>query len=120
MEFCTTVHSNGGFGIVYYRRSAILIAMDQWPIQIRIQAVEAFIRLNSVIAVQRFLRQGDRHLRVPDRRTIVRWVQSWREHGKVENKKSSAGQEPSEHLRISIVFEQKFSKVHSTQPVDIR
>ncbi|PSN43779.1 hypothetical protein C0J52_20182 [Blattella germanica] len=69
-------------------RSAILIAMDQWPIQIRIQAVEAFIRLNSVIAVQRFLRQ-DRYLRVPDRRTIVRWVQSWREHGKVENKKSS-------------------------------
>ncbi|PSN49514.1 hypothetical protein C0J52_18947 [Blattella germanica] len=63
--------------------------MDQWPIQIRIQAVEAFIRLNSVIAAQRFLRQGDRHLRVPDRRTIVRWVQSWREHGKVENKKSS-------------------------------
>ncbi|PSN40368.1 hypothetical protein C0J52_27245 [Blattella germanica] len=37
----------------------------------------------------RFLLQGDRHLRVPDRRTIVRWVQSWREHGKVENKKSS-------------------------------
>ncbi|KAJ4436199.1 hypothetical protein ANN_18829 [Periplaneta americana] len=29
-------------------------------------------------------------------------------------------QEPSERLRISIVFEQKCSEVHSAQPVDIR
>ena len=63
--------------------------MKHWPVQIRIQVVEDFIRINSVIAVQRFFRQGYRHHRVPDRRTIVRRVQSWRELGKVDNRKSS-------------------------------
>ncbi|KAJ4445712.1 hypothetical protein ANN_12397 [Periplaneta americana] len=51
--------------------------------QIRIEVVEAFIRLNSVIAVQRFFRQGHRH-RVPERRTIVRWVQGTWKSGKQE------------------------------------
>ncbi|PSN46883.1 hypothetical protein C0J52_17572 [Blattella germanica] len=91
--------------------------MDQWPIQIRIQAVEAFIRLKSVIAVQRFLRQGDRHLRVPDRRTIVRWVQSWREHGKVENKKSSGRPRTvrtPENI-IASVMDSFLSRLHSCE-----
>ncbi|KAJ4442800.1 hypothetical protein ANN_04393 [Periplaneta americana] len=65
-----------------------VLALDPYK-YLRIQVVEAFIRLNSEIAVQRFFRQGYRHHRVPDRRTIVRWVQFQKEHGKVENKKSS-------------------------------
>ncbi|KAJ4444521.1 hypothetical protein ANN_06315 [Periplaneta americana] len=52
------------------RRSAISFAMNQWSIQIRIQVVEAFIRLNNIIAVQRFFRQGHRYQRIPDRRTV--------------------------------------------------
>ena len=51
--------------------------------------MEAFIRLNSVTAVQRFFHQGRHHHRVPDSQTIVQWVQSWKEHGKAANRKSS-------------------------------
>ena len=52
--------------------------------------MEAFVRLNSVIEVQRLFRQGHRHHCVPDRRTILQWVQPWRDHGKVDYRKSSS------------------------------
>ena len=84
--------------LIYSRKSAISFAMNHWPIQIRIQVVEALIRLNSVIAVQRFFLQGHRLHRVPHKRTscdgslgesMEKWITG----------NHQRGQEPSECLK---------------------
>ena len=65
-------------------------AMDRWPVQVRIAAVEAFIQTGSIIETQRTLRRNneDRHQRVPERHSILRWVRQWRRIGNVDNNKS--------------------------------
>ena len=62
--------------------------MNIWSKEIRIRAVEAYIRSNSIIFAQRELRRGEnRHHHIPDRRTISRWVNQWRTNASVVNKK---------------------------------
>ncbi|KAJ4441574.1 hypothetical protein ANN_11430 [Periplaneta americana] len=63
-------------------------AVNHWSQEIRARAVDAYIRGNSVIFAQRELRRGEnRHHRVPNRRTMCRWVKQWRKNGSVVNTK---------------------------------
>ncbi|PSN51358.1 hypothetical protein C0J52_07922 [Blattella germanica] len=62
--------------------------MNIWSKEIRIRAVEAYIRSNSIIFAQRELIRGEnRHHHIPDRRTISSWVNQWRTNASVVNKK---------------------------------
>ncbi|PSN31511.1 hypothetical protein C0J52_27272 [Blattella germanica] len=62
--------------------------MNIWSKEIRIRAVQAYIRSNSIIFAQRELRRGEnRHHHIPDRRTISRWVNQWRTNASVVNEK---------------------------------
>jgi len=67
--------------------SAVSVAMVHWNVQHRVFAVEQFFRnSDSVVSVQRLFRRKfivERRGAIPDRNTILRWVEAFRTTGSV-------------------------------------
>jgi len=67
--------------------NAVLVAMAHWNVQHRVFAVEQFFRYSdSVVTVQRLFRRKFNVVRrgaIPDRITILRWVEAFRTTGSV-------------------------------------
>jgi hypothetical protein len=67
--------------------SAVSVTMTHWNVEHRVFAVEQFVRnSDSVVTVQRLFRRKfdvERRGAIPDRNTILRWVEAFRTTGSV-------------------------------------
>jgi len=65
--------------------NAVSVAMAQWNVEHRVFAVEQFFRnSDSVVTVQRLFHRKfnvERRGSIPDRNTILRWVEAFRTTG---------------------------------------
>ena len=71
---------------------SVSVAMQQWNVEQRVFAVEQFFRNNdSVVTVRLFRRHFNvaRDGAIPDRSTILRWVESFRTTGSVMKRTST-------------------------------
>lgn len=68
-----------------------VVVMEPWTVEHRVFAYDCFVRNNeSVIVVQRELRRHfniHRNRTVPSRNTILRWVESLRRRGELNNRR---------------------------------
>ena len=72
---------------------SVSVAMQQWNVEQRVFGVEQFFRNNdSVVTFQRLFRRHFNVARdgaIPDRNTILRWVESFRTTGSVMKRMST-------------------------------
>ena len=99
---------------------SVSVAMQQWNVEQRVFAVEQFFRNNdSVVTVRLFRRHFNvaRDGAIPDRSTILRWVESFRTTGSVM-KRTSTGRprmartpENVESVRRSVIESPRHSTI---------
>ena len=70
--------------------NTISVAMEQWTVEHRMFAYDAYVKNESITAVQRLFRVHfnlGRYGIVPSRNTILRWVNNLRTTGSIVKKK---------------------------------
>lgn len=94
---------------MYTSMHAVLVTMDNWPVNFRVFAVTTYIETKSVTITQRRFRRMfnvARHGRIPSRNAILLWVRMFNRTGSVRSvfagRPSVRNEENIERVRIAV------------------